>query len=88
MFDDVERVAATLAGLCLFALNDLRLLGDAAREAAPGLHRALILAGGGSDAVFLTALEAASRWGLAGLTLALALWAAAETWGRPPADKA
>lgn len=84
MFDNVERVAATVAGLGLYALNDIRLLGSAAREAGPGLQRTVLQAGDLPDVVFLTVLDAASRWGLAGLTLALAAWALAETLPRRP----
>lgn len=84
MFDNVERVAATVAGLGLFAVNDIRLLASAAREPAAGLQRTVLQAGDLPDVVFLTALDAATRWGLAGLTLMLAAWALAETLPRGP----
>lgn len=87
MFDNVERVLATLAGLCVFTLNDLRLFQDGAREAAAGLQRAYLHIGGGPEAVYLSALDLASRWGLAGVTMALGAWAVAETL-QPAATKA
>ena len=79
MFDNVERVAAAVAGLCLFALNDARLLEQAAREAAVSLRPAVLQFAGPPETVFLSATDLASRWGLAGLTLALAIWALAVT---------
>lgn len=87
MFDNVERVAATVAGLGLFAVNDVRLLATAAREAGAGLQRTVLQAGDLPDVVFLTALDAATRWGLAGLTLVLAGWALAETLPRRPGGR-
>jgi hypothetical protein len=87
MFDNVERVAAAVAGLCLFTLNDLRLFQDAVREPADALMAAVLHVGGAPEAVYLSALDFASRWGLAGLTLALGAWAIAETLQPAPGKK-
>lgn len=87
MFDNVERVAATVAGLCLFTLNDLRLFQDAVRQPAEALQAAVLHVGGAPEAVYLSGLDFASRWGLAGITVALGAWAIAETLQTAPVKK-
>lgn len=84
MFDNVERVAATLAGLCVFTLNDLRLFQDAVREPGLALQAVALHVGGAPQVVYLSGLDFASRWGLAGITMALAGWALAETFRPAP----
>jgi hypothetical protein len=79
---NAERVLAAVAGLALFTLNDVRMFHWLPRASDPGngkTHAISLQLFGASEQVFVTALDLASRWGLAALTVALCIWAVAET---------
>ncbi len=81
-FPNAERVLAAVAGLCLFTLNDVRMFHSLPRAPDPahGLtHSAWLNLMGAHEPVYLSSADLALRWGLAGLTVALCLWALAET---------
>lgn len=85
MFPNADRVLASVLGLLLFTLNDVRMFNMLPREphAAAGQTHALILRlMGASEPVYVSAFDLALRWGLAGLTVALCAWALAETFKR------
>ena len=82
LFANVERLLASLVGLLLFTLNEVRMFQSMPRAADPGdgrVHAIWMQIGGAPDQVYLSLLDLGVRWGLAGLTAALALWALAET---------
>ena len=87
-FSKVERVLAACTAMLLFTLNELRMLYTLPREADLGrgqTYAAAIHVLGGEQSVYMSALDLAARWGLAGLTLALSVWAVSETFKRAPA---
>jgi hypothetical protein len=82
VFAGAERVLAAVGGLALFALNDVRMFQWLPRAADPGdgrVHSVALMLWGASDQVYVTALDLGLRWGLAGLTFGLCLWAVLET---------
>jgi hypothetical protein len=90
-FPDAERVLASVLGLLLFTLNDIRMFNTLPRapDAPAGQTHGLWLhLMGAAEPVYVTALDLALRWGLAGLTVALCAWALVETFqpAREPAD--
>lgn len=89
MFPKAERVLASVLGLLLFTLNDVRMFNMLPRqpEAAGGHTHALWLRLlGASEPVYVSSLDIALRWGLAGLTVALCGWALAETLKSAPSS--
>ena len=83
VFPNAERVLASVLGLLLFTLNDVRMFNMLPREprAASGqIHALWLQLMGASEPVYVSALDLALRWGLAGLTVALCAWALAETF--------
>lgn len=90
MFPKAERVLASVLGLLLFTLNDVRMFNMLPREpnAPAGQTHALWLRlMGASEPVYVSSLDIALRWGLASLTVALCAWAVAETF-KPAASQA
>ncbi len=86
-FANAERVMASVAGLALFTLNDVRMfygLPRAPDQAAGQIYGASMQLMGATEPVYLSALDLASRWGLAALTVGLCAWALAETIGKKP----
>ncbi|NJO13641.1 MAG: hypothetical protein HC872_09460 [Gammaproteobacteria bacterium] len=84
-FANAERVMASVAGLALFTLNEVRMFHGLPRspDAATGhVYGASMQLLGATEPVYLSALDVASRWGLTGLTVGLCLWAVAETIGK------
>ena len=82
-FQNAERVLASVAGLCLFTLNEVRMFHGLPRAPDPahGLtHGVWLQLLGANEPVYLSSLDLAIRWGLAGFTVALCLWALAETF--------
>jgi len=80
MLANAERVVAAVAALALFALNDVRMFHWLPRQPGSGQTHALSLQlFGTSELVFVSWIDLALRWGLAGLTVAACLWAIAET---------
>lgn len=82
IFPNAERVLASIVGLLLFTLNDIRMFQSLPRTANPGdgqTHAVWLQLLGATEPVYLTGFDIALRWGLAGLTIALSLWALAET---------
>lgn len=81
-----NRAVAAVAALLLFTLNDVRMFHalprapDVARDLVHPLALQLM---GAVEPVYAGFLDLALRWGLAGLTFGLCLWALAETL--PPA---
>lgn len=79
---DANRVLAAVMGLLLFTLNDVRMFHGLPRAPDPAHAHALTLQVlGAAEPVYAAVLDIALRWGLAGLTIALCLWALAETIG-------
>jgi hypothetical protein len=79
---NAERVLAAVAGLALFTLNDVRMFHWLPRASDPGngkTHALSLQLFGASEQVYVSLLDVAVRWGLAGLTVALCIWAVAET---------
>lgn len=79
---NAERVLAAVAGLALFTLNDVRMFHWLPRVSDPGngkTHAVSLTLFGASEQVYLTAFDLAARWSLAALTVALCVWAVAET---------
>lgn len=82
-----ERVLAAVAALAVFALNDIRMFQSLPRTADPGdgrIHGVALQLWGASEQVYVTGFDMALRWGLAGLTFALCVWAVLETLPRLP----
>lgn len=87
---NAERVLASVGGLALFALNEVRLFHSLPRMPDPGsgqTHAATLQLMGAVEPVYLSVLDLSARWGLAGLTAALCVWALAETF-KPNAGQA
>ena len=83
----VERVLAAVTALLLFTLNDVRMFQSLPRTAdlASGhVHAAWLRLFGQPQQVFLTSFDLGVRWGLAGLVVALCIWALADTFRRVP----
>ena len=90
MLPNAERVLAAVLGLLLFTLNDVRMFNMLPREphAAAGQTHALWLRlFGAAEPVYVSVVDLAVRWGLAGVTVALCAWAVAETL-KPAAERA
>ncbi|MGQ0531731.1 MAG: hypothetical protein ACT4OF_03455 [Caulobacteraceae bacterium] len=92
IFPNAERVLAAVGGLALFALNEVRMFHSLPRMPDPGngqTHAASIQIMDAATPVYLSLTDLVVRWGLAGLTVALCLWALAETFGQPdqPAER-
>jgi len=84
-FADAERVLASVVGLGLYALNDVRMFHGLPRTADPGsgqTHALSLQLMGASEQVYASLADLALRWGLAGVTLGLCVWALAETLPR------
>jgi hypothetical protein len=87
IFPNAERVLASVGGLALFALNEVRMFHALPRSPDPGsgqIHAASIQIMDAATPVYLSAVDLAARWGLVGLTVALCIWALAETFGKQP----
>jgi len=85
MFPNADRVLASVLGLLLFTLNDVRMFNMLPREphgAAGQTHALVLRLMGASEPVYVSAFDLAVRWGLVGLTVALCAWALAETFKR------
>lgn len=80
IFANAERVLAAVAGLALFALNDVRMFNALPRDPGNGKTHALSLQlMGATEQVYASQFDVMLRWGLVGLTVALCVWAVAET---------
>jgi hypothetical protein len=85
MFADANRALAAVAALLLFTLNDVRMFQtlprapDAARDLT---HQLTLQLMGAAEPVYVSFGDLVLRWGLAGLTFGLCLWALAETLPR------
>ncbi|MES1199711.1 MAG: hypothetical protein ABUS48_07005 [Pseudomonadota bacterium] len=82
MFRKLESVLATVAALLLFTLNEMRLFNDRPRvsDAVHGfIHGAYLRAFGAPQQVFLSTGDLTVRWSLVALTIALSLWALADS---------
>lgn len=83
IFPNAERVLASVGGLALFALNEVRMFHSLPRAPEPGAGQTHAIAIQIMDAaapVYLSSVDLAVRWGLAGLVVALCVWALAETF--------
>jgi hypothetical protein len=87
MLADANRALAAVAALLLFTLNDVRMFQtlprapDAARDLTNQLTLRLM---GAVEPVYVGLGDLVMRWGLAGLTFGLCMWALAETLPRRP----
>lgn len=82
MFAEVGRVLAAVAALALYALNDVRLFHALPRVPDPGngrTHAVTLQLWGAAEPAYMTLADLALRWGLAGFTVAMCIWAVAET---------
>lgn len=82
---NADRVLAAVGGLSLFAINEIRMFYWLPRAPDPGngqTHAAAIQVMDAATPVYLSVVDLAGRWGLAGLTVALCIWALAETFGK------
>lgn len=82
VFARVERVLAAITALLLFTLNEVRMFNALPRapDSAHGqTYAAAVHVFGGSEQIYLAWFDVATRWGLVGLTVALSLWALADT---------
>jgi hypothetical protein len=85
VFARVERVLAAITALLLFTLNEVRMFHTLPRFAQPGegkTYAVSVHVFGGAQEVYLSAFDMAARWGLVGLTVALCMWALADTLRR------
>lgn len=83
LFSNVERLLASMVGLLLFTLNEVRMYQTLPRSADPGdgrVHAVWMQIGGSPDQVYLSLFDIGLRWGLTALTATLAIWALAETF--------
>lgn len=83
LFANVERLLASLVALLLFTLNEVRMFQSLPRSADPGdgrVHAVWMQIGDAPAQVYLSMFDLSLRWGLAGLTAALAIWALIETF--------
>ena len=77
-----ERALASVGGLALYALNEVRMvrsLPPVADASSGQTHAVTLQFMGAPEEIYASALDLALRWGLAGLTFGLCLWALAET---------
>jgi hypothetical protein len=82
MFAESMRVMAAVAALALYTLNDVRMFQMLPRQPDPGngqTHALSLQLWGASEGAYASYVDLVLRWGLAGLTLSLCLWAVAET---------
>jgi len=82
-----DRTLASVAALALFALNEARMFQFLPRVPQPSegqVHAVTLQLMGGAEQVYLSTFDLASRWGFVGLTVALCLYAVAETFQRTP----
>ena len=90
LFDETERVLATLGALALFTLNEFRIYqflphtADPAHGQIYGIWMQLM---GQPATAYLSIWDMAGRWTLAGVTFVCAMWALAETLQPAPAKK-
>jgi hypothetical protein len=85
MFRKIESVLATVTGLLLFTFNELRLFNSRphALDAAHGyVHPAFVRVFGTPQQFYLSTGDLAVRWSLVALTVALAIWALADSIDR------
>jgi len=90
MFRRLESVFATVAALLLFTLDEMRLFNTRPRveDAALGyVHETYVRAFGSPEVVFLSGTDIAIRWSLVGLTVALSIWALADSFERSKTAK-
>jgi hypothetical protein len=73
--------------LALFTLNEVRMFHSLPRLPDPGngqTHAASIQIMDAASPVYLSLADLGVRWALAGLVVALCIWAVAETFGKQP----
>jgi hypothetical protein len=76
-----------VAALALFALNEARMFQYLPREPNPAagqVHSVTLQLMGAAEPVYLSTVDLWARWGFVGLTVALCVWAVAETLKRAP----
>jgi hypothetical protein len=84
---NADRVLAAVGALALFTLNEVRMFHWLPRMPDPGAgqtHAGSIQIMDAANPVYLSSLDLAVRWGLAGLVVALCVWAVLETFGQHP----
>ncbi len=83
IFPNAERVLSAVGALALFALNEVRMFNLLPRMPDPGngqTHSAAIQIMDAAAPVYLSLVDLSVRWGLAGLVVALCVWALSETF--------
>lgn len=84
---NADRVLTAVAGLALFTLNEVRMFNWLPRMPDPGNGQTNAISIQIMDAaapVYLSLVDLTVRWGLAGLVVALSIWALAETFEKHP----
>lgn len=84
---NADRVLTAVAGLALFTFNEVRMFNVLPRMPDPGngqTHAASIQIMDAAAPVYLSLVDLTVRWGLAGLVVALSIWALAETFEKHP----
>ncbi|MBC7769562.1 MAG: hypothetical protein H7124_12325 [Phycisphaerales bacterium] len=87
VFARPERMLASVAALLLFTLNEARMFNMLPRspDTAKGqVHGVWLQLMGASEPAYLSAIDLALRWGLAGFVAGLCVWTVAETFKRQP----
>jgi len=90
-FPSADRTLASVAALALFALNEARMFQYLPREPNPALgqiHSFTLQLMGSAEPVYLSTVDVWARWGFVGLTVALCIWAIAETLQKVPQEQA
>jgi hypothetical protein len=89
-FPSADRALASVAALALFALNEARMFQFLPREPNQALgqvHSVTLQLMGAAEPVYLSTVDLWARWGFVGLTVALCVWAVAETFQRAPQEQ-
>jgi len=87
IFARPERMLASVLGLLLFTLNEARMFFSLPRAPDAGkgqIYGVWLQVMDSAEPAYLSALDVVLRWGLAGFTAGLCVWALAETFRREP----
>lgn len=90
IFANTERVLATVAAMALFTLNEFRIYQFMPHSADPAhghIYGIWMQLFGEPATAYLSVWDLAGRWALAGVTVACAAWALAETLEPAPAKE-
>ncbi len=86
VFTKPERLLASMTGLLIFTLNEARMFYTLPRAPDSGqgqVYGVWLQFLGNAEPAYLSLFDVMLRWGLAGMTAVLCVWAVAETIQRP-----